>query len=92
MNDNATTVEQPYLTVKELALRWRTTPNAIRILRHRRRAPEGFLRGGKVFFELAAVEAYENELKAADSRHNTQLDPTSKPVEMRGPRRRPNAA
>jgi hypothetical protein len=91
MNDSAATVEQPYLTVKELALRWKTSPNAIRIARHRRRAPEGFLRGGKVLFELAAVEAFEAELKAADSRHNTELDPTKKPVEMRGQRRRPAA-
>lgn len=87
MDDKPDNIDQPYLTVKELALRWRTTPNAIRIMRHRRRGPISFKIGNRVLFLLDSVEAHEKGLQAADSRHNFELDPTRKPVEMRGPRR-----
>jgi hypothetical protein len=87
MDDSAATPEATYLTTKELALRWKTTRNAILIMRHKRRGPVSFKRGNRVLFEIAEVEAYEASLKAADSRHNTELDPTRKPVEMRGQQR-----
>lgn len=91
MDDRPATVEEPYLTTAELARRWKTTPNAILILRHRRRAPRSFKRGNRVLFPLAEVEAHEKGLQAADSRHNTELDPTHRPVEMRVPVQRPAA-
>lgn len=78
----------PYLNTEELADRWRRTPNAIRILRHRRRAPKGYLDGGKLLFPLADVEAFEAARQAVDSRFNTALDPTKKPIEARSSRRR----
>lgn len=88
MNEPAPQPEGTYLTTQELAARWKRTPNAIIILRHRRRAPKGFLNGGKLLFPLAAVEEFEAAQKGADSRFNTALDPTKKPAEARGSRRR----
>lgn len=46
------------LTTKELADILRTTPNAVRILRHRGIGPKGFRRGRQVLYERTAVEAW----------------------------------
>jgi hypothetical protein len=78
----------PYLTIEELADRWHTTPNAIRIRRHRRTAPPGYREGARLLFPLSGVEAHEAARQAADSRFNTDLDPTRKPVRGRNSRRR----
>ncbi|MET8978496.1 helix-turn-helix domain-containing protein [Streptomyces sp. NPDC004539] len=51
--------DSPHLTVAELATRWKTTPTAIYIARHRGKAPAAFKRGVKVLFPLAAVEEFE---------------------------------
>lgn len=90
MNEDPELPEGPHLTTKELGKRWgNKTPNAIHILRHRRRAPKGFRVGGILLFPLAEVEAFERAKQEADSRFNTELDPTAKPVEARrAPRRR----
>ncbi|WP_262058577.1 DNA-binding protein [Streptomyces sp. STR69] len=62
--------EAPHLTIRQLAVRWQTTPQAIRIARHRGRAPKGFKRGNgrtsPVLFPLAEVEAFEAKQMAKD--------------------------
>ena len=94
MNDQPDIPAGPHLTAEELGARWGgKTANAIIILRHRRRAPKGFRCGGKILFPLAEVEAFEAAKQAADSRFNTALDPTKKPVQARrSSRRRAEAA
>jgi hypothetical protein len=82
----------PYLTVAELAKRWHTTPNAIYVRRHKRTAPKGWREGRRILISLADIEAHEAKGQAADSRFNTDLDPTKKPVETRISRRRKTAA
>ncbi len=76
-----------YLTVKQLADRWHTSENAIYIRRHKRTAPPGYQEGRRVLFPLAEVEAHERQKQAADSRFNTALDPTRRPVEARTAKR-----
>jgi hypothetical protein len=56
----------PHLDVRELAARWKTTPAAIYIARHRGKAPMGFKRGVKVLFPLAEVERFEAAQMAGD--------------------------
>lgn len=58
--------DSPHLTVAELAKRWKTTPNGIRIRRHRGRAPKGFKSGVQVLFPLTEVEEWEAQRMAED--------------------------
>lgn len=90
MDDQPALPPGPYLTAEELGARWGgRTANAIKILRHRRRAPKGYVEGGKLLFPLDEVEAWEAAKQAADSRFNTALDPTKQPVQTRrSPRRK----
>lgn len=76
MTAHAPPEQEPYLTVKELAVRWKTTPNAIRIMRHRRKGPRSYKFRGQVRFPVAEIVAYETEAPKQDSRWNTDLDPT----------------
>jgi hypothetical protein len=69
-------LESPYLTVNQLAKRWHKTPNAIRIMRHRRQGPDSFKHRGRVLFEWVVVLAYEEAQMTSDSRTNSDLDPT----------------
>jgi hypothetical protein len=48
-----------FLTVEELAERWRTTPCGIHNLRHRGTAPIAHRLGRRTLFRLADVEAFE---------------------------------
>lgn len=81
------TDEPTYLTVQDLAKRWRTTPQAIYNRRHRRQAPRGFRSGRDVLFPLADVLAFENALLDADPKSPAN-DPTLRPPETRLPRQR----
>lgn len=56
----------PYLTTKELAVRIRRTPQAIRNMRHRGTAPKGVRMGREVLYLLADVTAWEAKKEAAD--------------------------
>lgn len=56
----------PYMTTKELAHILRTTPNAVRILRHRGIGPRGFRRGRQVLYRRTAVEEWLTAMEAAD--------------------------
>lgn len=82
--------ESPHLTVKQLAKRWHTTPQAIYMMRHRRKAPRGFKRGRELLFPLAGVEAHEAASQAADPK-SPELDPTRCAPEPSRPRRRRTA-
>ncbi|MEU1800801.1 DNA-binding protein [Streptomyces sp. NPDC019937] len=82
------TSESPHLTVPQLAERWQTTPQAIYMARHRRKAPKGFRRGREVLFPLAEVEAFEAAAVDADPKSGTAMDPTLRPPEPARPRRR----
>jgi hypothetical protein len=91
MNETPTAEDSPYLTVKQLARRFHTTPNAIYTARSRRRRfPRGFKNGKQVLFPITEVEEYERENQQADSRFNTELDPTRVPPQAKRPRK--NAA
>lgn len=50
------------LTTAELAVRLRTSPNAIRIMRCRGNAPEAIKRGNRLLWPVARVEAWERSL------------------------------
>lgn len=63
---SATSTASPFMTTKELASVLRTTPNAIRILRHRGLGPSGFRRGRQVLYRRAAVDAWLAAKEAAD--------------------------
>ena len=79
-----------YLTVKQLAKRWQTTPQAIRIARHRGRAPKGFKRGGRtspVLFRLVDVEAFEAARMAEDKPSQRGTTAEHRPAEPLRPRR-----
>ncbi len=58
--------DSPHLDVAQLARRWKTTPGAIYIARHRGKAPAGFKRGVKVLFPLDQVLAFEAAQMAGD--------------------------
>jgi hypothetical protein len=87
MNETPAAEESPYLTVKQLAKRFHTTPNAIYTARSRRRRfPRGFKNGKQVLFPISEVEEYERANQQADSRFNPDLDPTRVPPQTRGQR------
>jgi hypothetical protein len=88
MSDEPALPDGTYLTVDQLADRWHTTPNAIYLRRHKRTAPPGYMEGKRILFPLADVEAHERQKQAADSRFNTALDPTKKPIQARVSRSR----
>jgi excisionase family DNA binding protein len=62
-----TSTASPYMTTKELADILRTTPNAVRIMRHRGAAPQGFRSGRKVLFRRSVVQAWLAAKEAADT-------------------------
>lgn len=61
-----TSTASPYLTTRELADILRTTPNAVRIMRHRGNAPRGFRRGRQVLYDRADVKAWLARKSEAD--------------------------
>lgn|GEM_PF-5322513 len=73
--------DSPTLTVPELAERWKTTPTAIRIRRHRGNAPAGFKSGRRVLFLLSAVEAFEAQQMAEDKPSNRGKTAAHRPAE-----------
>lgn len=77
--------DAPHLTIKALAARWGTTPQAIRLARHRGRAPKGFKRGegrtSPVLFPMAEVLAFEAERMAEDRPSHRRAAPEHRPPE-----------
>jgi hypothetical protein len=53
--------EPAHLTTSQLAERWHTSPNAIRIRRSRGNAPESIPGGRERLWPLPAVEAWERD-------------------------------
>ena len=51
-----------HLTTAELAERWHTTPDNIRVMRCRSAHPAHFRRGKECLYRLADVEAFEESL------------------------------
>jgi hypothetical protein len=66
----------PVLTTKEAAVYCRRTPNAMKILRHRRKGPKSFEQGGRIYYYRSALDAWLADGAASDSRSNRELDPT----------------
>lgn len=66
----------PVLTTKEAAVYCRRTPNAMKILRHRRKGPESFEQGGRIYYYRSACDAWLADGASSDSRSNRELDPT----------------
>lgn len=56
----------PYMTTKELAEILHTTPNGVRVRRHRGQAPQGFRSGRQLLFRRTVVEAWLAAREAAD--------------------------
>ena len=54
-------------TTEELAERYQTTAEALRLWRYRRTGPKFFRAGKKVFYREAAVTELEQEQEAAES-------------------------
>lgn len=75
----------PHLTTKQLAKRWQTTPQAIRLARHRGRAPKGFKRSAgrtsPVLFPLSEVEKFEAARMAEDRPSRRGTTPEHRPPE-----------
>lgn len=61
-----TSTVSPFMTTKELADILLTTPNAVLLMRHRGRAPQGFRRGRQVLYRRTVVEAWLAAREAAD--------------------------
>lgn len=76
----------PVMSNKSAARYLGRTPNALRILRHRRRGPKSFLKDGRIWYFVADLDAWLNEAAQADSRFNPALDPTRVPPQSRGSR------
>lgn len=66
----------PVLTIKEAAVYCRRSPNAMKILRHRRKGPDSFLKAGRIYYYRHDLDAWLADGAAADSRSNRDLDPT----------------
>lgn len=76
----------PVLPLNEAARYVGRTPNALKVMRHRRRGPRGFVHEGRLMYFQADLDAWLAEGAAADPRFNRE-DPTCKPVEASRPRR-----
>lgn len=81
-----TSGQSAVMTVQEAASYLRKTPNALHIMRHRRRGPRSFKRDGRIYYYAADVKAWLDEGANADSRFNPDLDPTRVPAQARGSR------
>jgi hypothetical protein len=80
------TVSSPVMDNNTAARYLGTTPNALRILRHRRRGPKSFKRNGedksgRILYFKSDLDAWLNEAAQADSRFNPDLDPTRVPAQ-----------
>ncbi len=80
--------DSTHLDVAQLAKRWKTTPGAIYIARHRGKAPKGFKRGVKVLFPLAQVLEFEAEQMAGDRPSHRGRTVEHRPAEALLPRTR----
>lgn len=58
--------DSPFLSTQDLAVLLKTTTNAVHILRHRGRGPQGFRRGRNVLYRREAVEAWLRAQEAGD--------------------------
>lgn len=87
-----TTTASPHLTVSQLAERWHTDPKGIYNLRQRGKTPPAMRRGRILLFPLAAVEAHEQALLAADSRRTTTVEMRPAEPLTRIPRQRTRRA
>lgn len=65
MSETITT--SPFMTTKELADILRTTPNAVRVARHRGQVPKGFRRGRDVLYRRTVVDAWLAALEEGDA-------------------------
>jgi len=61
------TAREVHLTTAGLAERWHVTANAIRIKQSRGQAPESIKPGRERLYPVAAVEAYERQIAAAQA-------------------------
>lgn len=62
-----TSTASPYMKTKELAAILHTTPNAIRVMRHRGQAPKAMRRGRELLFRRSVVEAWLKAREDADT-------------------------
>jgi hypothetical protein len=83
---DTTAAQSDVMTTKEVACYLRKTPNALKIMRHRRVGPRSFKRDGRIYYYAADVRAWLAEGANADSRFNPDLDPTRVPAQTRGHR------
>lgn len=79
----------PVLNIKEAAKYLGRTPNALKILRHRRRGPRSFIAAGRIKYYVRDLDDWLAKNAAADSRFNRDLDPMQSAPE---PRRTRSAA
>jgi hypothetical protein len=85
------------MTTKEAAAYVRRSPNAMKILRHRRKGPDSFERDGRILYYVAELDRWLAAGAATDSRSNRDLDPTAhvprpRRSQAKTPRRAPAAA
>lgn len=76
MSGQPNEVASPVMTTPEAALYCRRSPNAMKILRHRRKGPKSFKRDGRIYYYRAALDDWLADGAASDSRSNSDLDPT----------------
>lgn len=59
--------EEKFMTVRELADRWRTSPGAIHQRRWRGDCPPAFDKGARLLFDIADVEAFEADHRSENT-------------------------
>lgn len=62
-----------YLTVEEVAERFRTTPATVRFWRNTGVGPKGTRFGRRVLYTPADVEAWEAQLRQAEEEHRAAV-------------------
>ncbi|WP_445520539.1 DNA-binding protein [Streptomyces sp. NEAU-174] len=77
----------PVMNTKQAAAYVHRTPNAMKILRHRRKGPKSFEQGGRIYYYVAELDRWLAAGAASDSRSNAELDPTTQAPEARPSRR-----
>lgn len=85
--------DSSHLTVRQLAARWKTSPGAIYIARHRGKAPSSLKLGSRVLFPLAEVLKFEAASMANDRLSARRSSAEHRPPEaLRARRPRKTAA
>lgn len=83
MNAQTPHLASPVMNTKQAAAYVHRTPNAMKILRHRRKGPKSFEADGRIYYYVTELDSWLANGAASDSRSNPDLDPTLQDPEPR---------